>query len=52
MGVVVAVVGAEEALGVVMDTTDLVMVSILLHLPISPPPTLGCFKSQLSLPWT
>lgn len=48
---VVAVVGAEEALGVVMDTTDLVMVSILLHLPISSPPTLGCFKSHLSLPW-
>ncbi|POI24468.1 hypothetical protein CIB84_011781, partial [Bambusicola thoracicus] len=29
MGVVVAVVGAEEALGVVMDTTDLVMVATM-----------------------
>lgn len=29
---VVAVVGAEEALGVVTDTMDLVMVSVLLHL--------------------
>lgn len=29
MGVVVAVVGAEEALGVVTDTMDLVMVSVL-----------------------
>lgn len=30
MGVVVAVVEAEEALGVVTDTMDLVMVSVLL----------------------
>lgn len=35
MGVVVAVVGAEEALGVVTDTMDLVMVSVLLLLPAS-----------------
>lgn len=41
MGVVVAVVGAEEALGVVTDTMDLVMVSVLLLLPAS------CQRSQL-----
>lgn len=36
MGVVVAVVGAEEALGVVTDTMDLVMVSVLFTPPSLP----------------
>lgn len=36
MGVVVAVVGAEEALGVVTDTMDLVTVSVLFVLPSLP----------------
>lgn len=37
---VVAVVGAEEALGVVTDTMDLVMVSVLFTFFFSPSPML------------
>lgn len=40
MGVVVAVVGAEEALGVVTDTMDLVMVSVLFTFFFPLPPML------------
>lgn len=44
---VVAVVGAEEALGVVTDTMDLVMVSVLFASP--PPSVITSCKSCLHL---